>query len=83
MVTTIPYSKGWHASVDGRTVTPKQWAHEFMAINLSKGHHVVKFTYFPLGLSLGLTISLTTLGLIILFLGFQIYKRRRSTTHAE
>lgn len=83
MVTTIPYSKGWHASVDGRTVTPKQWAHEFMAINLSKGHHVVKFTYFPLGLSLGLTISLTTLGLIILFLGFQIYKRRRSTTHTK
>ncbi len=66
MLTTIPYSTGWHVSVDGQKVTPHIWANMFMKINVDQGTHQVTFSYWPAGFNLGLFITgLTALLLII------------------
>ncbi|MBZ2200250.1 MAG: YfhO family protein [Lentilactobacillus hilgardii] len=79
MTTTIPYSKGWSATVDGKNVTPKRWANMFMYINVNKGKHTVKFTYTPVGFKSGLTISLVALIGLIGLCGYQFYRRKKVT----
>lgn len=79
MTTTIPYSKGWSATIDGKRVTPKRWANMFMYITVNKGKHTVKFTYTPVGFNYGLTLSLVTLVGSLGFVGYKRYRRRRAT----
>lgn len=61
LMTTIPYEKGWHVTVDGATVTPKNAAGMFLAIPMTPGAHTVSFKYRPPFLLTGLIISLVSL----------------------
>ncbi len=79
MVTTIPYGKGWHATVDGHKVTPQRWAKMFITLNINKGTHTVTFTYTPVGLKVGSLISGITLLGLIGYGGFTFYKKRRDS----
>lgn len=80
MTTTIPYSKGWTATVDGKKVTPHQWAKMFIYLTINKGKHTVKFTYTPVGLNTGIIISLVALVALLGMIGYPIYKRRKTTS---
>lgn len=73
LTTTIPYSKGWHVTVDNHTVTPRQWAKMFLYIPISKGHHQVKFTYWPVGLFPGILIT----GMTCIWIGTDYYLKKR------
>ncbi|WP_235786770.1 YfhO family protein [Secundilactobacillus oryzae] len=75
LTTSIPFDKGWHATVDGKAVEVYKSANYFAAIKLSKGRHQVKLSYWPPYLTLGLIISLVTLALTIVFSWFH---RRQS-----
>lgn len=59
--TSIPFSKGWHAKVNGRSVKTYRTMNMFMAIKLDKNMNRVKFSYWPPYLTLGLIVSLATL----------------------
>lgn len=61
LMTTIPYSSGWHVKVDGKTVQPFKVSGTFMALKLTNGHHTISLRYWPPLLNLGLLISLLSL----------------------
>ncbi|MCP0886798.1 YfhO family protein [Ligilactobacillus sp. WILCCON 0076] len=63
--TTIPYSKGWHAYVDGKSVSTYKVQNTFLAFDISKGKHTITLSYWPPYLNLGIAISV--ISLIILF----------------
>jgi len=76
LMTTIPYSAGWHAKVDGHKVATKKVINTFIAVPLSAGKHTVTLTYTPPYLITGLIAS----GLGILgTLGWFGYRYRRRT----
>lgn len=75
VLTTIPYTKGWHTIVDGKKVPTHTWAETFLKIPLSKGTHTIKLYYIPKGFIFGSTISIIT---ILTMIGFIVYKKRIS-----
>lgn len=63
---SIPYDEGWHATVNGRKVTPIEVANSFMVIPLEKGENCIQLHFVSQGFILGGSISLITI--LILFL---------------
>lgn len=78
LMTTVPYSKGWHAIVDGKAVKTKKAINTFVTVPLSKGHHTVTLAYRP---PLLLSGSLITGGAVIGTIGWFALKRRRDQLH--
>ena len=64
--TTIPFSKGWQAKIDGKPVKTFKVQGIFLAFNISKGKHTVSLSYWPPYLNLGIAISLLSLILILI-----------------
>lgn len=54
---TIPYDKGWSATVDGKKMEIMRVQDEFMAVKLDKGEHVIVLNFIPDGFYIGLTVS--------------------------
>ncbi|KRL63271.1 YfhO family protein [Lactobacillus psittaci] len=75
LVTTIPYSWGWKAKVDGKIVPISKSFGIFMALKLSPGTHNVEFTHTMPGLKLGLLITL--IGLIIFVFEIIYFKKKQ------
>ncbi|CAJ1227536.1 YfhO family protein [Lactiplantibacillus xiangfangensis] len=74
LMTTIPYSRGWHATVDGKAVTTNKVINTFVAVPLSQGKHTVTLTYRPPMLLTGSLISgVAAIGTVAWF----TLKRRR------
>ncbi|WP_127848699.1 YfhO family protein [Lacticaseibacillus hulanensis] len=77
LFTTIPWAKGWHVKIDGKTATPKKTLGLFMAFKLSRGKHTISMVYYPPYLGVGLAISLVAAALAWLWL-----HKRREYRHA-
>lgn len=73
LMTTIPYSSGWHVTVDGRSVLPVKAVSTFLAVPISPGHHTVVLKYTPPLLGLGALVSLVT---VVACLGWVTIRRR-------
>lgn len=58
---TVPYSKGWRASVDGKTTKIHKSLGDLMSLNVKKGNHTIRLDYSVPGLSLSLIISILSL----------------------
>ncbi|HGF1449921.1 TPA: YfhO family protein [Streptococcus suis] len=74
---TLPYDKGWSATLDGQPVTIKKAQGGFMKIDVPTGQGKLQLTFIPQGFFLGLGLSI--LGL----LGFILYEWRRRTKKQE
>lgn len=72
--TSIPYSSGWYATVNGKTVKTYKTINMFTALKLPKGRNTVTLSYWPPLLNLGLLISGLTL--IVLTGGWWLSHRR-------
>lgn len=57
LTTSIPYSPGWHLTVDGQSVATQVVNVGFVGARLPAGTHTVKLTYRTPGLRAGLTLS--------------------------
>lgn len=64
MMTSIPYSQGWQAWVDGQQVHPIKVWDSLMAIPMTEGTHHVKLVYTPVGWWMG--VSMTAISLLVL-----------------
>jgi uncharacterized membrane protein YfhO len=71
---TVPYDKGWSATVDGQKVKITQAQTGFMTIPVKKGAHHIKMTFLPQGFKLGIACF------IMGNLGF-IYYNKKYTSH--
>ena len=66
LYTSIPYEEGWTATVDGNPTPIEVIDGCMIAIPLLPGTHTVSFSFWNEGLTLGLSVSLTALILLIL-----------------
>lgn len=70
---SIPYSKGWSATVDGKNVEILNANIGYSAIKLESGHHNVVLKYHTPYLKLGAIISL--FGIMIYYIDYALKKR--------
>ena len=75
LVMAIPYSKGWTAYVDGKKTEIKRANDMYMALEIPKGEHEIRFTYCTPYLYMGL--GLTCMGLLCYICLVLIYKKKR------
>lgn len=74
---TIPYSKGWKATVNGNSIKIYKANGMFMGIIMKKGTQSVKLDYETPGLKIGAWISLAAwIGLGIYGLYFEKYRKK-------
>lgn len=64
--TTIPYTKGWKATVNGEKVETLIVNEGFIGLPLAAGNSEVTFTYQPPFLVLGAILSLVGIGLVVI-----------------
>ena len=60
---TLPYDKGWTATINGEKVPIHKAQEGFMVVNIPKGQGKVILTFVPYGFKLGLIISILSLSL--------------------
>ena len=68
MVFSVPFDKGWSATVNGQPVEIELVQNGFMAVLVPEGNVNIRFTYRPEGLKLGFIITVICIGLYILYL---------------
>ncbi|SDY09355.1 Uncharacterized membrane protein YfhO [Ruminococcaceae bacterium YAD3003] len=73
----IPFSKGWHAKVDGTPAQIIRANTAFMAIPLSAGSHSIEMTYVTPYLYLGWIISAAG---IVLYFGYLFFEKKKRIT---
>ena len=61
---SVPYDKGFTATVDGKAASIEKVDVGFMAVRVPAGDHEIRFNYFPQGLKTGAIISLFALILL-------------------
>lgn len=77
LFTSIPYSSGWKAKVDGENVETIEVNSSFVGIKVSEGTHQIELTYTTPYFVIGAIISITTL--LILIIATIILKRKKKT----
>lgn len=71
---TIPYDKGWSATLNGKPVTLKRAQNGFMKLDVKKGEGNVVLTFIPNGLKEG---GIAFISGIILFVCYNFLRRKR------
>lgn len=66
LYTSIPFDKGFNIYVDGEKYNIEKSLDTLIALKLSKGNHIIEFTYVPSGLKSGVVMSFIGLGIFIL-----------------
>ncbi len=78
MVLSIPYSKGWSATVDGEKAVLLKANIMYSALELPEGEHHITLTYRTPYLLAGFVISMVSL---FLFIGITVIFHRREKAH--
>jgi hypothetical protein len=78
LLVSVPYDRGWSATVDGRRATVRDVAGAFIGVALPAGSHRVALDYLPPGLRTGAVI--TGVGLLALMAFGALELRRRRAT---
>lgn len=58
LVLSVPYDQGWTVTINGVQRKPETFGGALMAFDLEPGSYEIEMHYFPLGLKLGIGISL-------------------------
>ncbi|TFJ43277.1 hypothetical protein CKN80_12055 [Carnobacterium divergens] len=66
LMTTIPYSKGWRISIDGKKVPTTKVLNSLLAAPIAKGTHNIEISYQTPYFKIGLFISFISLILLVL-----------------
>lgn len=65
LVLSLPYERGWSATVDGKNATLLRANYMFLSLPLEKGNHTIELSYHTLGLRLGFLLSI--IGFVLFF----------------
>lgn len=74
---SVPYEKGWSATVNGKEVPVERVNYGFVAVPAEAGDNVIEFHYATPGLALGAKLSLGGGILLLLYLLWGIRQRKR------
>lgn len=80
LTSTIPYSKGWEAWVDGKKVAVLKTNHAFVGLKLTKGKHKIALYYRVYGLDLGKKLTLLGLTLALVLCMFEYWLKKRAAS---
>lgn len=72
---TLPYDKGWSASLNGKKVPIKKAQNGFMKVDIPKGKGQLQLTFLPRGLRFGIFISL--IGILLYIFVFILRKNKQ------
>lgn len=61
LLLTVPYDKGWHATVDGKHQESEKAFGALLSIRLSEGKHTVSFNFEPEGFRAGVATTLISI----------------------
>ena len=81
MFTSVPYDKGWKVLVDGEEVEYYAIGKAFIGVDMTPGVHTVEMIYIPVGLKLGMIVSVGAW--LILLLGTVLYSKRSKVEKEE
>ncbi|HFU3999977.1 TPA: YfhO family protein [Streptococcus suis] len=70
---TLPYDKGWSATIDGKPVSIQKAQNGFMKVDVEPGQTQAILTFTPQGFSIGMILSISTM---CIFIGYQFYRYR-------
>ncbi|HFI0119680.1 TPA: YfhO family protein [Streptococcus suis] len=70
---TLPYDKGWSATIDGKAVSIQKAQNGFMKVDVEPGQTQAILTFTPQGFSVGMILSLSAM---CIFIGYQFYRYR-------
>lgn len=73
---TLPYDKGWSATIDGKPVSIQKAQNGFMKVDVKPGQTQAILTFTPQGFSIGMILSISTM---CIFIGYQFYRYRYRT----
>jgi uncharacterized membrane protein YfhO len=71
---SIPYDKGWKATIDGKEEQPIIVNYGFLGYKLGKGKHAFSLSYTPLFYTIGMWISIIAL---LGYIAFIVWNRFR------
>lgn len=75
---SIPYDKGWTATVNGKETEIEKVNAGFMAVRVPKGESTIRFNYTTPGLQTGILITIAAAGLFIVYIIiFLVYNHNR------
>ncbi|HFI0420032.1 TPA: YfhO family protein [Streptococcus suis] len=77
LLLTLPYDKGWSATIDGKPVSIQKAQNGFMKVDIKPGQTQAILTFTPQGFYSGLIISISAL---ILFTSYQIFRHKNCKT---
>ncbi|MBI4300128.1 MAG: oligosaccharide flippase family protein, partial [Chloroflexi bacterium] len=69
------YYPGWRAEVDGKAASVLRADYNFRAVRLAAGEHTVTLRFSPDSFKLGLYMSILSLVLVLLMLGYGLWSR--------
>ncbi|HFI0449497.1 TPA: YfhO family protein [Streptococcus suis] len=70
---TLPYDKGWSATIDGKPVSIQKAQNGFMKVDVKPEQTQAILTFTPQGFSIGMILSLSAM---CIFIGYQFYRYR-------
>ena len=79
---SVPYDKGFTATVDGKEVPIEKVDGGLMAIPVPAGEHSIEFTYYPAGLNICLIISAIMAALILISTVWKNVRSRKTNVLA-
>ncbi|EIW13763.1 putative membrane protein [Lactiplantibacillus pentosus KCA1] len=79
LTSSIPYSKGWHLTVDGKTQPIVKVNKGFVGAKVLAGRHRIVLTYRTPGLILGIVMSIIGTGILLLTIFVQAHKKNVHT----
>ena len=74
LVTTIPYDKGWSATIDGQKVPISAFKNAFLSIKIPQGSHTITFHYLPQGFTIGAILCVICIASFLFFRSFYLKK---------
>lgn len=77
LVTTIPYDKGWSATIDGKKVAIEEFQDAFVSLPISKGTHTIHLTYLPQGFLIGATLFVLCTVLFVFFERYYVKENQK------
>ena len=80
VLVSIPYERGWSATVNGRPVEIEELAGGILGIEVDSGENAIELRYTPYGLYPSLAVSLTSLAA---FCAWRAIAKRRNRTASE
>jgi hypothetical protein len=77
MFFSVPYDKGWSASVNGKPAVIEKANVGFMAVRVPAGEATIRFNYMPPGLIEGIKTTLKAIGVLLIYIVIVLLLRRR------